>query len=76
MAGDRLDLTNEPKRVEPASSNSNPFLGVRFACCGVYTRVYRNRSQTAYEGRCPKCAKPVRVGIGSGGSSSRFFEVS
>ena len=76
MAGDRLDLTNEPSKQVTPESGANPFLGVRFACCSVYTRVYRNKSKTAYEGRCPRCGAPVRVGIGSGGSSSRFFEVS
>ena len=75
MPGDRLDLTNDPQAEARVSSNARPFLGVRFACCGVYTRIYRNLSQTAYEGRCPRCAKRVKVGIGSGGCNSRFFEV-
>ena len=52
----------------------NPFLSVHFRCCGVYGRVYRNRERTRYEGHCPKCAKPVRVGIGPGGTSARAFE--
>jgi hypothetical protein len=75
MAGDRLDLTSETSKADSASGERRPFLGVRFACCGMYCRIYRNKSKSAYEGRCPKCAKPVRVGIGSEGSSSRFFEV-
>lgn len=75
MTGDRLDLTNEPHFDKRSEKSPRPFLGVRFACCGVYTRIYRNASQTAYEGRCPRCAKPVKVGIGSGGCNARFFEV-
>ncbi len=53
-----------------------PFLGIHFACCGVYQRVYRNRSGDAYEGSCPRCWAPVRVRIGSEGSSHRFYRVS
>jgi len=51
------------------------FLGLKFSCCGVYSRVYVNRDGTAYEGRCPKCLKPVRLQIGEGGTDHRFFEV-
>jgi hypothetical protein len=60
------DLDNETKKK---------FLGLKFTCCGVYSRVYVNRDGTAYEGRCPKCLKSVKLKIGAGGTESRFFEV-
>lgn len=50
------------------------FLGVLFECCNVYRRIYLNPEQTAYEGRCPKCYKQVRVKIAPGGADSRFFK--
>ncbi len=53
-----------------------PWLAVRWQCCSTYSRIYRNRAGSAYEGRCPRCQKSVRVGIGPEGSSNRFFEAS
>ncbi|MCU0662219.1 MAG: hypothetical protein MUC50_07825 [Myxococcota bacterium] len=55
---------------------SRPFLGVRFDCCNAYVRIYRNKDGTAYEGRCPKCLRPLSIPIGPGGSSNRFFTAS
>ncbi len=57
----------------PASLQGRPWIAVEWACCGVYGRVYRNRSGDAYEARCPKCQRPVRVRIGPGGTDHRFF---
>ncbi|MGL6225680.1 MAG: hypothetical protein ACRC10_03530 [Thermoguttaceae bacterium] len=55
-------------------ADQKKFVGVRFNCCGLYVRVYLNKAGTAYEGRCPKCAKPIRLKIGPGGTDNRFFE--
>ena len=49
------------------------FLGIMFDCCNIYRRIYINKEGNAYEGRCPVCYRPVKVKIGEGGSSSRFF---
>lgn len=60
-----------------ASANSlrgRPWLAVQWKCCGVYSRVYRNRAGTAYDGRCPRCGRPVHVSVGPGGTTARFFE--
>ncbi len=61
-----------PAKEEPVDRKK--FVGVKFNCCGLYVRVYINKDGTAYEGRCPKCTKPVRLKIGEGGTSNRFFE--
>jgi hypothetical protein len=50
-----------------------PWLGIQFDCCNIYTRVYRNREGTAYVGFCPRCASKIRLAVGSGGTSARFF---
>jgi hypothetical protein len=47
---------------------------MHFKCCNIYCRIYRNKAQDAYEGSCPKCHKRVKLPIGSGGTSNRFFE--
>jgi len=52
------------------------FLGIMFECCHVYRRIFINKDGTAYEGHCPKCAAKVKVKVGSGGSSQRFFKTS
>jgi hypothetical protein len=89
MVGEYLDLTSQPplpsgaskepperQQEPPPGSASRRFVGVRFDCCRVYVRVYVNRDETAYEGRCPRCCRTVRLEIGPGGTDSRFFTVS
>jgi hypothetical protein len=76
MAGENLDLSSDGARVAPkvdSPSASRRFVGVHFVCCDVYTRVYVNRDQTAYEGNCPRCGKRVTLRIGPGGTDARFF---
>ena len=76
-----LDLRNgfDGRQEHPAEPESGtdkagrPWVGIRFECCGVYTRIYRNRQGDAYEGRCPHCTRPVRLRIGPGGTANRLF---
>jgi len=49
------------------------YLGILFQCCNVYRRIYLNKEQNAYWGRCPRCYRKIQVVIGSGGSDSMFF---
>ncbi len=81
--------TREPSRetggesnAEPDASDTDPagglrdrpWLAVRWRCCEVYSRVYRNARGTHYDGRCPRCGRPVRAVVGEGGTDQRFFE--
>ena len=65
----------------PAGANGErkhlqrPYLSVHFACCGVYQRVYQSADGKTYQGRCPRCAVPVRFVVGSGGTAARSFVV-
>ena len=73
----RLDIhgVDDPHDRTPQSvaDGPRPWVGIRFDCCGVYTRVYRNPQGTAYHGRCPRCLKPVTLRVGEGGTDARFF---
>ncbi len=75
MTGDHLDISSDPDPGEPRgrAGGGRRFVGIRFACCDVYTRVYVNRTETAYEGCCPKCSRRVKLRIGPEGTDSRFF---
>jgi len=55
-------------------SEARKYLGINFKCCGVYARIYANKDNTAYVGRCPRCLRSVRIPIGEGGTNQRFFE--
>jgi hypothetical protein len=51
------------------------FLGVKFNCCQVYTRIYMNRNGTHYEGGCPRCGRLLRVRVDPiNGVNTRFLE--
>ncbi len=63
--------TGEPSPAEPAGPR--PFLSVHFACCGAYQRIYRNPDGKHYQGRCPRCARPVRFTVGESGTAARCF---
>ncbi len=52
------------------------WLGIFFRCCHSYGRLYRNDAHRCYEGACPRCHAPLRVAIGEGGTTRRFFEAS
>lgn len=78
-----IDLVSDPEPSKPEATPAptdiavpaeRKFVGVRFNCCGIYIRIYVNKEGTAYEGHCPKCFKPIRLKIGSGGTSNRFFD--
>ena len=70
----KLDISSLSKADESKAA-ARPYLSVHFACCGVYQRIYKNAAGDAYAGHCPKCAKPVRFPVGSGGTSARQFVV-
>ena len=69
---DDQDFEEEEKEKEEQPQKRD-FLGIMFNCCNVYSRIYKNKEGTAYEGVCPRCFRRVSVKIGKGGSDRRFF---
>lgn len=50
------------------------YLGIKFDCCGVYSRVYFNDRLKAYLGRCPKCLRQLKILVDKEkGTNHRFF---
>jgi hypothetical protein len=72
LSGEHLDLSSE-ERPATAVDDPRPFVGIHFACCDAYARVYRNREATAYVGHCPRCLKRVELKVAPGGTDARFF---
>ena len=70
LGGRRVNSEAPAERVD---RDGRPYIGVRFECCGVYTRIYKNREGTAYVGWCPKCARKITVKVGAEGVNCRFF---
>ena len=70
-----MDILDNESPVAVNSRNKKNFLGIYFACCNVYGRIY-NHSGKEYEGRCPRCLRGLTIKIGSGGVSDRFFVAS
>ena len=81
MAGEHFDFSSTPDIASGSIGKSDaqagrPFVGIHFACCQVYTRIYVNRAETAYVGFCPKCGRRARLRVGPGGTETRIFTAS
>src|SRR5262249_48961598 len=73
MSGENLDLTSDERELANHEERRRPFVGIHFACCGVYARISLNRDKTAYSGHCPRCVQKVEIKIGPKGTNARFF---
>ncbi len=70
-----MDKVADGSTVEVNRQKERKFLGIFFACCNIYGRIY-NYSGKQYEGKCPRCLGRLTVRVGRGGVSNRFFVAS
>jgi hypothetical protein len=76
MVGEHFDTGGERPAVgRDRADSTSRYLGVHFACCSVYTRVYANPQGTQYVGHCPRCGRRIAFRIGPDGTDHRFFTV-
>ncbi len=69
-------IADQSARQPDLPRSGRPWLGVHYACAGVYGRVIQDRSGTCYYATCPRCSKRCTIRVGSGGTSDRMFTVS
>ncbi len=77
-SGRHIDVVSSEDGDFPAGETRRPWplrrwVGIHFACCGVYARVYRNPDQPSYEGRCPRCRRTITMQVGPDGVNARIF---
>jgi len=65
--------TQQRERRMRRDNEERPWIGVRWMCCNVYTRVTRDPEVKMYLGRCPKCLKSLKIRVAPGGSDCRMF---
>jgi hypothetical protein len=73
----KLDISSvqPPAEAKDAGKTDRPFIGVKFECCSVYLRIYRDADGSGYHGACPRCGKRVSFAVGAGGTTARTFVV-
>jgi hypothetical protein len=72
----KLDVSaRESNASDTASRATRAFIGVHFACCGVYRRVYRDAGDPSYIARCPLCGRELVFRVGAAGTNARAFVV-
>ena len=71
MASQQIDQFDTPS--DGGDADAQPYIGVMFECCNVYTRVYRRPHQLHYSVRCPRCLRVMRVRVGPDGTNTRIF---
>ena len=76
--GHDLDVVSSAEGDSPSPNTGSEvvgrrWLGIHFECCRVYSRVYREPDDTHYEGRCPRCGRSLRIGVGPDGVNARVL---
>ena len=76
MLGHHLDLSSPPPSSPPAPrlGQRRHYVGIHFACCDVYVRVYLRHDRQAAQTHCPRCWRRVMLQFDAAGSTARFLQ--
>lgn len=80
MEREALDLTSEPASGVSGSSRIaggvRPFVGIHFACCNAYVRVYPASVGQKKVLNCPRCARALHVEFSDAEKGTAFRQIS
>ncbi|SCA58499.1 Uncharacterized protein AB751O23_AD_00150 [Chlamydiales bacterium SCGC AB-751-O23] len=54
-------------------SRDNKFISIYWKCCHAFSRMYKNKDGSIYQGKCPKCGSYCSVPVGPNGTKQRIF---
>lgn len=86
MNQERIDLSSDPFTGSVSHSSTTgadgtrlggrPFMGIHFACCNTYLRVYPEGAGKTKTLHCPRCARTLKVEFSETGETARFRQIS
>ena len=55
------------------SPKKRRFISVYWKCCHSFSRLYKSKDGSKYQGKCPKCGSYCSAPVGPEGTSQRIF---
>ena len=61
------------KNADKNNLSKKRYISIYWKCCHSFSRIYKNKEGSAYEGVCPKCKSALSVPVGDHGTTQRTF---